>query len=138
MGLVAALEAQARKGPIATSVSAENVARYPQQVEAAVYFCALEALNNVVKYSGASSAEVRLAQSNGALTFEVSDDGAGFDTDRTSYGTGLRGMADRIEVIGGVLEVRSAPGRGTSITGRIPTDVLSSEPSLAPQKDSGT
>jgi signal transduction histidine kinase len=137
MGLVAALEAQARKGPIATSVSAENVARYPQQVEAAVYFCALEALNNVVKYSGASSAEVRLAQSNGALTFEVSDDGAGFDTDRTSYGTGLRGMADRIEVIGGVLEVRSAPGRGTSITGRIPTDVLTSEPSLAPQKDLG-
>jgi signal transduction histidine kinase len=133
-GLVAALEAQARKSSIATSVSAENVARYPQQVEAAVYFCALEALNNVAKYSGASSAEVRLAQSNGDLTFEVSDDGAGFDTDRTSYGTGLRGMADRIEVIGGVLEVRSAPGRGTSITGRIPTDVLPSEPSLA-QKD---
>lgn len=134
-GLVAALEAQARKGPIATSVSAENVTRYPQQVEAAVYFCALEALNNVVKYSGASSARVRLAQSNGDLTFEVSDDGAGFDTDRTSYGTGLRGMADRLEVIGGVLEVRSAPGMGTSITGRIPTDVLPSEPSLAPQKD---
>jgi signal transduction histidine kinase len=136
-GLVAALEAQARKGPIGTSVSAENVARYPQQVEAAVYFCALEALNNVVKYSGASSAEVRLAQSNGVLTFEVSDDGAGFDTDRTSYGTGLRGMADRIEVIGGVLEVRSAPGRGTSITGRIAADVLPSEPSPAPRKDSG-
>ena len=128
-GLVAALEAQARKGPVATSVSAENVSRYPQQVEAAVYFCTLEALNNVVKYSGASSAEVRLAQSNGDLTFEVSDDGAGFDVDRTGYGTGLRGMADRIEVIGGVLDVRSSPGRGTSITGRIPTDVLPSEPS---------
>ncbi len=64
-GLVAALEAQARKGSVATSVAAENVARYPQQVEAAVYFCALEALNNVAKYSGASSAEVRLAQTNG-------------------------------------------------------------------------
>jgi signal transduction histidine kinase len=122
-GLVAALEAQARRSPITTSVSAANVARYPQQVEAAVYFCTLEALNNVVKYSGASNAEVRLAESNGDLTFEVSDDGAGFDTDRTGYGTGLRGMADRIEVIGGALEIRSAPGTGTSISGRIPTDV---------------
>jgi signal transduction histidine kinase len=134
-GLVVALEAQARKSTIATSVSTENVARYPQRVEAAVYFCALEALNNVAKYSGASSAEVRLAHSNGDLTLEVSDDGAGFDTDRTSYGTGLRGMADRIEVIGGMLEIRSAPGKGTSITGRIPSDVLASEPLVAPQED---
>ena len=100
------------------------MARYPQQVEAAVYFCALEALNNVAKYSGAGRAEVRLAQSNGDLTFEVSDDGAGFDVDRTSYGTGLRGMADRVEAIGGVLEIRSTPGRGTSVTGRIPTSTL--------------
>jgi signal transduction histidine kinase len=126
-GLVAALEAQARKGSIATSISAENVARYPQQVEAAVYFCALEALNNVAKYSGAGSAVVRLAQSNGDLTFEVSDDGAGFDTDLTSYGTGLRGMADRVEAIGGMLEIRSTPGRGTSVAGRIPADVLPME-----------
>ena len=60
-GLVAALEAQARKGSVATSVAAENVARYPQQVEAAVYFCALEALNNVAKYSGASRTSALLA-----------------------------------------------------------------------------
>ncbi len=128
-GLVAALEAQARKGTIETSVAAENVARYPQQVEAAVYFCALEALNNVAKYSGARRAEVRLAQSNGDLTFEVSDDGAGFDMDRTSYGTGLRGMADRVEAIGGTLQIRSAPGSGTSVAGRIPTSALSGSPS---------
>ena len=127
-GLVAALEAQARKGSVATSVAAENVARYPQQVEAAVYFCALEALNNVAKYSGASSAEVRLAQTNGHLTFEVSDDGVGFDSGRTSYGTGLRGMADRVEAIGGVLEIRSAPGEGTSVTGRIPAVAVPTEP----------
>ncbi len=136
-GLVAALEAQARKNPVTTSVSAEHVARYPQQVEAAVYFCALEALNNIAKYSGARSAEVGLAQSNGALTFEVSDDGAGFDTDRTTYGSGLRGMADRIEVIGGVLEVRSVPGSGTWVTGRIPAEALPSEPSPALQRASG-
>ncbi len=127
-GLVAALEAQARKGSVATSVEAENVARYPQQVEAAVYFCALEALNNVAKYSGASGAQVRLAQTNGDLTFEVSDDGAGFDSARTSYGTGLRGMADRVEAIGGVLEIRSAPGEGTSVTGRIPAVAFHPEP----------
>jgi signal transduction histidine kinase len=128
-GLVAALQAQARKGTIDTSVSAEHVARYPQQVEAAVYFCALEALNNVAKYSGAHKADVRLAQSNGDLTFEVSDDGAGFDTERTSYGTGLRGMADRIEAIGGMLEIRSTPGSGTWVAGRIPVAELPGSPS---------
>ncbi len=127
-GLVAALEAQARKGSVATSVAAQNVARYPQQVEAAVYFCALEALNNVAKYSRASSAEVRLAQTDGHLTFEVSDDGVGFDSGRTSYGTGLRGMADRVEAIGGVLEIRSAQGEGTSVTGRIPAVAVPTEP----------
>ena len=125
--MVAALEAQARKGSVATSVEAENVARYPQPVEAAVYFCALEALNNVAKYSGASGAQVRLAQTNGDLTFEVSDDGAGFDSARTSYGTGLRGMADRVEAIGGVLEIRSTPGEGTLVTGRIPAVAVPTE-----------
>ena len=134
-GLVAALEAQARKSPIPTSVRTESVVRYRQQVEAAVYFCTLEALNNVAKYSGASSAEVRLVHSNGDLTFQVSDDGVGFDPDRTSHGTGLRGMADRIEVIGGMLEVRSAPGKGTSVTGRI-ASTLSNE--LESQGDSST
>lgn len=123
-GLVAALEAQVRKGTIDTTVEAVNVTRYPQQVEAAVYFCALEALNNVAKYSGAQRAQVRLARSNGDLTFEVSDDGAGFDMDRTTYGTGMRGMADRVEAIGGILEIRSTPGRGTSVAGRIPTSTL--------------
>ena len=83
-----------------------------KQVEAAVYFSRSEALNNVAKYAGVGRAAVRLAQSNGDLTFEVSDDGAGFDMDRTSYGTGLRGMADRVEAIGGTLDIRSAPGRG--------------------------
>jgi signal transduction histidine kinase len=136
-GLVAALEAQALKGTIQTSIEAVHVERYPQQVEAAVYFCALEALNNVAKYSGAERAQVRLAQSNGDLTFEVSDEGAGFDLERTTYGTGLRGMADRVEAIGGVLEIRSTPGRGTSVAGRIPAAAVadpssSVAPSSAP------
>ena len=78
----------------------------------------------MAKYSGAERAQVRLAQSNGDLTFEVSDEGAGFDMERTTYGTGLRGMADRVEAIGGVLEIRSTPGRGTSVAGRIPTSAV--------------
>ena len=82
--------------------------------------CTLEALNNVAKYSGATRAEVRLAQANGALTFEVVDDGAGFDPEETAYGTGLQGMADRLDALGGTIDVRSAPGSGTTITGVVP------------------
>jgi signal transduction histidine kinase len=119
-GLVAALEAQARKAAIPTEVRVENVGRYPQDVEAAVYFCTLEALNNVAKYSAATRAEVRLAQANGALTFEIVDDGAGFDPEETGYGTGLQGMADRLDALGGTIEVRSARGSGTTIMGVVP------------------
>jgi signal transduction histidine kinase len=118
-GLVAALEGQARKAAIPTDVRVENVGRYAQDVETAVYFCTLEALNNVVKYAGATRAEVRLAQTNGELTFEVVDDGNGFDPSETGYGTGLQGMADRLDALGGTLEVRSAPGAGTTIIGRV-------------------
>jgi signal transduction histidine kinase len=120
-GLVAALEAQARKAPIPTEVRSDGVARYAQDVEATVYFCTLEALNNVAKYADATRAEVRLAQSDGHLTFEVTDDGVGFDPRATGYGTGLHGMEDRVDAIGGTLEVRSAPGAGTAVRGSVPT-----------------
>jgi signal transduction histidine kinase len=119
-GLTAAIEAQARKAAVPTEVRSNDVGRYPQDVEAAVYFCALEALNNVAKYSGANRAEVRLVQSNGELTFQVADDGTGFVLAETGYGTGLQGMADRLDAIGGALEIRSEPGQGTIVTGRIP------------------
>jgi signal transduction histidine kinase len=118
-GLGAALESQARKSPVPVTVQTDGVARYPQDVEAAVYFCALEALNNLAKYAEASRATVSLAQSDGMLRFAISDDGVGFDTARTSKGTGLQGMADRIDAIGGSLEVRSAPGEGTTVLGRV-------------------
>jgi signal transduction histidine kinase len=120
-GLVAALQAQARKASVLTVVSSDGVGRYPQEMEAAVYFCVLEALTNVAKYSGAIKAEVRLAQTNGELRLEVTDDGSGFDTVEMSYGTGLQGMADRLDAIGGTLRVASTPGEGTTIHGRIPT-----------------
>ena len=124
MGLVAALEAQARKAPVPTSVTADGVGRYPQDVEAAVYFCVLEALQNVAKYAHASRAEVRLAASGHGLRFEVTDDGAGFDPQSRGYGTGLQGMADRLHAHGGSLDVRSAPGAGTTVSGRLPCRVL--------------
>jgi signal transduction histidine kinase len=119
-GLVAALGAQARKSPVPVTVAAEGVARYRQDVEAAVYFCALEALQNIAKYSGATSATLRLSASNGDLRFEAVDDGEGFDPATTRYGTGLQGMADRLDAVGGSLAVRSAPGAGTSVAGRVP------------------
>ena len=122
-GLTAALGAQARKAAIPVTVSAEGVGRYAQEVEAAVYFCSLEALNNVAKYAGATGAEVHLAQEDGHLSFSVHDDGAGFDTAVTGYDTGLHGMADRLDAIGGDLEVDRAPGRGTTVRGRIPASV---------------
>ena len=120
-GLSAALEAQATKSSVPTTVRSDGVERYPREVEAAVYFTCLEALNNVAKYSGATAATVSLAQANGTLTFTVADDGVGFDPDQVEHGTGLQGMADRLDAIGGDVRVRSAPGEGTTVKGSVPT-----------------
>ena len=119
-GLVAALEAQSRKASVPVSVEADAVGRYPADVEATVYFCTLEALQNVAKYAEADGTVIRLAQSNGSLSFEVVDEGRGFDPDAVATGTGLQGMADRLAAVGGSLEIRSAPGRGTTVAGRVP------------------
>jgi signal transduction histidine kinase len=118
-GLAAALEGQARKSTVPVSVDAGSVGRYPQDVEAAVYFCALEALQNVTKYAAATAARVSLHATNGTLGFEVEDDGCGFDPAAVS-GSGLTNMRDRLDALGGALEVRSSPGGGTTIVGRIP------------------
>ncbi len=122
-GLAAALGSQASKAAVPVTVEAEGLRRYPQDREAAVYFCCLEALQNVAKYAGSSSVVVRLEERGGDLVFAVTDDGAGFDPATTGYGTGLRGMADRLEALGGDLWVESAPGRGTTVTGRISIDL---------------
>jgi signal transduction histidine kinase len=120
-GLSTALEAQAKKAAVPIRVTAEGVSRYPQDVEAAVYFSCLEAMNNVAKYADASSASVALRQTDGHLTFVVTDDGRGFDTGATGYGTGLQGIADRLDAIGGAMSVDSRTGAGTTITGTVPT-----------------
>jgi signal transduction histidine kinase len=118
-GLAFALEAQVRKLASDAAVESDGVGRYPQEVEAAVYFCALEAMQNVSKYAEATTTVVRLAETDGHLLFEIQDDGRGFSPDETGYGTGLRGMADRLDAIGGNLEVSSEPGQGTLVRGQV-------------------
>jgi signal transduction histidine kinase len=119
LGLGAALEAQARKAALPVTIEAPEAARYPQEIEAAVYFCVLEALQNVAKYAQASAAQVALGHDGAHLVFTVTDDGKGFDPATTPMGTGLQGMADRLSALGGTLEITSAPGQGTRVTGRV-------------------
>jgi signal transduction histidine kinase len=118
-GLASALEAQVRRGTIPVDMHDEGVGRSPPDVESALYVCCLEALQNVAKYAHATHAEVRLSATGDELAFEVLDDGDGFDPKTMPLGSGLQGMADRLEALGGILEVRSEPGAGTTVAGRI-------------------
>ena len=122
-GLVAALQAQVGKAPLPVRIEADGIGRYPPDTESTVYFCTLEALQNIAKYAAASSAEIRLACPDHHLNFTISDDGAGFDPATARQGSGLQGMADRLAALGGTFEVRSAPGHGTTLTGQLPVPV---------------
>jgi len=119
-GLPAALEAQARKSTLPVTVEPDGVGRYAQEIEATVYFCVLEAMQNIAKYARADTVTIWLAERAGRLAFEVSDDGVGFEPDGRRGGTGRQGMADRLDSIGGELRIRSAPGEGTTVTGSVP------------------
>jgi signal transduction histidine kinase len=121
LGLAAALSAQASKSPLPVAVEADGIGRFPQDTEAAVYFCCLEALQNIAKYAHATQARICLQAQNGTLRFTVSDDGAGYDVGHTPMGSGQRNMADRLAALGGRLEVRSAPSCGTTITACLPS-----------------
>jgi signal transduction histidine kinase len=128
-GLIAAIRAQTEKLPMRVDVEAGDLRRYSLETEAAVYFCCLEALQNVAKYAEASRTVVRLDEKDGVLTFTVADDGAGFDPTAGPKGSGLQNITDRVEALGGTLAIESEPGRGTRVTGRIPIE--------AAQKDEG-
>jgi signal transduction histidine kinase len=121
-GLGEALTAAASRSALPAIVVADGVSRHPAEVEAAVYFCCLEALQNAGKHAGdGASVRIRLWQADAALGFEVTDDGAGFDpAGAAQEGHGFINMADRLGAFGGDLTVRSAPGEGTTITGSIP------------------
>jgi len=127
-GLVAALESQGRKATMPVRVDAEGVERYAQDVEATVYFCVLEALQNVQKYAKASRVVVRLRGQEGELTFEIEDDGTGFDTATVTRGAGLTNMVDRVEALGGNVDLTSAPGSGTRVSGCVPATVREAVP----------
>lgn len=100
----------------------DGVSRYAPEVEAAIYFSVLEALQNMAKYAGASRATVRLGHDDGCVTFKVEDDGRGFDPAATARGSGLQGMADRLPALAGEIEIRSRPAGGTVVIGRIPVE----------------
>jgi signal transduction histidine kinase len=119
-GLAVALESQARKATLPVEVDADGVSRHSADLEATVYFCVLEALQNVQKYAGASQAVVRLREAAGELRFEVEDDGCGFDTAAPKDGSGLTNMADRLDAVGGRLDIDSEPGRGSRLSGTVP------------------
>jgi signal transduction histidine kinase len=121
-GLAAAITAQARKSSLPMRVDADGAGRFAPEIEATVYFCVLEALQNVAKYAEATQTSVTLSADGRELQFSVTDDGRGFDAAAVSRGSGLQGIADRLSAVGGDLVVTSAPGRGTTVTGRVPTE----------------
>jgi signal transduction histidine kinase len=122
-GLGEALRAAANRAALSTDVTAD-VGRYPPEVEAAVYFCCLEALQNAGKHAGEGArVAIVVEECEHELCFEVADDGAGFDSDgRAGRGHGFVNMADRVGAIGGTLTVESKPGAGTTVRGRLPLD----------------
>ncbi len=120
-GLGAAVAAQAARSTLPVTVHATGLPRYPAEVEVAVYFSILEALQNAAKYAQASSVHVRLEARDDGLWFEVADDGIGFDPHHTTHGSGLTGITARLDTIDATLHIHSRPGTGTRITGHVPT-----------------
>jgi signal transduction histidine kinase len=120
-GLAAALEAEIGNGAVPVELVARQVGRYSPSIEAAAYFCCLEALQNAAKHADAQRIRVDLRGDAGLLTLVVEDDGVGFDPQAVSPGAGMTNMPDRIESAGGTLIIESAPARGTRVEARLPT-----------------
>ncbi len=112
--------AGAANAPIPVLVAGDGLGRYPIEVEAAAYFCITEAITNAVKHAEAERIDVRLAEETDGLSFVVQDNGVGFDASVVSDGSGVVGMRDRLEAVGGSLAVQSTPGEGAAISGFIP------------------
>ena len=130
-GLGVAMSAACRRAPLPATVEADGVGRHAPEIEAAVYFCCLEATQNAAKHAGpGASARVRIWEDADSLLFEVCDDGAGFQTNPDSEGAGLTNMRDRLGAVGGTLRVQS-DGRGTRIHGVVPASASSVDPTTA-------
>jgi signal transduction histidine kinase len=117
-GLTGAVQALVERSPVAATITAVPDERFPAAIEATAYFVVSEALANVAKHAMADSAQVTIRRRPGRLVVEVSDDGAGGA--RAEFGSGLRGLADRVASVGGVLRVDSPPGGGTRLEADIP------------------
>jgi signal transduction histidine kinase len=132
-GLRTAVASAAQRSVPPAAFASDHVARYSEEVETAVYFCCLEALQNVRKHAGPGAhAEVRISQRPGELCFEVVDDGIGCEMKtRRSAGIGLTNMIERIAALDGTLDVDSAVGRGTRVRGRIPLPQSTDRPARA-------
>jgi signal transduction histidine kinase len=117
-GLRAAIEAVAARAPLPVAIDISLDQRLPERVEAAAYFVVCEALTNVAKYARASQARVRVERVDRRAEVEVRDDGVGGAD--PSEGTGLRGLVDRVEALGGRLVVASPTGGGTSVRAELP------------------
>ena len=133
-GLAAALRAQADRAPIEIEIRSDDIGRFPKELEAAVYFCCLEALQNAAKYGGDCRAVVEVVREDDQLRFTVRDDGPGFDPRTQGRGAGTQNMTDRVEALGGTLVIDSAPGAGTTVSGSIPVpEDVEAEVSAQPQ-----
>jgi signal transduction histidine kinase len=120
-GLPGAIAEAAQRAPIPTTVDVDGVGRLPADLEVAIYFCCLEALQNAGKHAGpGATATVTLATGTTGLEFAVADDGRGYDTAATAANAGVQNMADRIGALGGTLRIASAPGHGTTVRGDVP------------------
>ena len=122
-GLPAALRDAAQRSPLRAKVDSDGVGRLSSEIEAAVYFCCLEAMQNAAKHGGdGASLTVTLGRDDGRLTFAVSDDGVGYDAGTRGASHGLQNMADRIGALGGELTIESTPGTGTTVSGWVPME----------------
>jgi signal transduction histidine kinase len=120
-GLVKALRSLAMRAPIAMSVTDEGIGRCSPAVEAAIYFCSVEAVQNAIKHAGSAvGVAVSVGRDRDGVGFAISDDGVGMDHSPGGDGYGLIGMRDRVGAVGGRLEIISSPGRGTTVRGTIP------------------
>jgi signal transduction histidine kinase len=119
-GMVPALRAALAISPVPVRVEAHNVARLPTAIEAALYFCCMEAVQNAAKHSQASRVTVTVSTQDESVRLTVDDDGEGFDVSSAEPGAGLANMRDRIDAAGGQLEMRSTPGAGTRVDVLVP------------------